>query len=62
MNINFFGFALTCAGVYVALVFLAWYAYENDKMSPCAILLTCMGITAMITACLVYVTMVVFGG
>ena len=62
MSIDFFGFAFTCAGVYAALVFLAWYAYENDKLSPCAILLTCMTVTAIITACLVYVTMMVFGG
>lgn len=62
MDINFFGFSFTCAVGYAALLFIAWYAYENDKMSPCAILLTCMSVTAIITACFVYVTMVTFGG
>ena len=60
--IDFIGFALTCAAVYSATVFLAWYAYENDKLAPCTILLLSMGISAIISSCLVYVTMTVFGG
>lgn len=62
MGINFGVFALTCAALYAITVFLAWWAYENDKLAPGFILLLCMGVTAFVTACLMYVTMIVFGG
>lgn len=63
MALNYFiTFALTCAGLYAVTVFFAAYAYTNDKVSPCGILLCSMGMTAFVTTCLVYVTMVTFGG
>lgn len=62
MNFDFITFALTCAALYAITVFLAGYAYTNNKMSPCGILLCSMGMTAFVTGCLVYVSMVVFGG
>lgn len=62
MSINYVAFALTCAGLYAATVFLAWWAYDNEKFAPCDILFASMGMTAFVTGCLVYVTMMVFGG
>ena len=62
MNFDFITFALTCAGLYIVTVFLAAYAYTNNKMSPCNILLCSMGMTAFVTTCLVYVIMIVFRG
>lgn len=62
MNFDFIAFTLTCAALYVITVFLAGYAYTNNKMSPCNILLCSMGMTAFVTGCLVYVSMIVFGG
>lgn len=62
MNINFFGFAATCTILYAVTYFLAWYFYDNEKFAPCTIFAASMAMTAFVTACLVYVTMIVFGG
>lgn len=61
MGINFFGFAATCAILYAATYFLAWYFYDNEKFAPYVIFVCSMAMTAFITSCLVYVTMMVFG-
>ena len=60
MNIWLFG--VECALLLFGTVLWAWWAYDNDKLAPAAILLASMCETAFIVGVLVYTCVVTFGG
>ena len=60
--VSVIAFGCVSAAALIITVFLAWWAYENDVLAPIAILMATMGETAFFVACLVYLTMMTFGG
>ena len=60
--VSVIAFGCVSVAALIITVFWAWWAYENDVLAPIIILMVAMGETAFFVACLVYLTMMAFGG
>ena len=60
--VSVIAFGCVSVAALIITIFWAWWAYENDVLAPIIILMVAMGETAFFVACLVYLTMMAFGG